>query len=688
MADETNGTKGIPASESPRRNAQRRRMKATPRTRGVQIGATPEETGAFAAIVSPDATEDEIEAFFAQAESANKAAEARRAAAREERARAQAMAQGTASASGSAALGKKKPSADQRLDEAVARLEDPSITLVHGGVSVRGLPANAEKRAAREQGQGTAPQQQGRVPRTNDAFVASVAASGSGAAASANASNRPVSPAPTPSANASWRTGLPSLADEPAAGKPAGSAPAADDQLKPLFPSPGDSAQVDPFAAMSDLPPIDTAAPEETPMYGQFGRVEQGFVSADPMYRERHRGRTILRNVAIAFIVLVLAGFGAWYLWNHRGVEIIVNGVRMSAGSSATVGELYDAERWPVNPGDLVSVAGTLLQEGAGESYAAVVNGEVLTPKESTTRMLHGGETIVFRDGEDILEEYDVTVLEEAPKLVMAGDEQGTVSFVSQWGKAGRTERRRGRTSGETIDEKVSDPQDMVVTTLTPTPANDEKLVALTFDDGPSYYTTQLLNSLSAKNAHATFFSIGQYVDISPDVAAAIVAGGNQLCGHTMTHLTLTEQPSETVYAEVSDGQAALEKATGVKTTTFRPPNGGFRATTWTETGGAVSASILWDIDTLDINKPTADQIIARVNRDIHPGAIVLMYDGGGDRTMDTIALPVLIDQLQEQGYRLVTISELLASDPRIPAEIANGDATMPEDAAWPTEVA
>lgn len=100
-----------------------------------------------------------------------------------------------------------------------------------------------------------------------------------------------------------------------------------------------------------------------------------------------------------------------------------------------------------------------------------------------------------------------------------------------------------------------------------------------------------------------------------------------------------------------------------------------------------MSVSVLWNQDSLDWELPGVEAIVGKALNSIQPGSIILMHDGGGNRDQDVEALPQIIEQLQGAGYRLVTLSELLASDPDIPADIAGGNAQMPEGAVWPTEI-
>ena len=127
---------------------------------------------------------------------------------------------------------------------------------------------------------------------------------------------------------------------------------------------------------------------------------------------------------------------------------------------------------------------------------------------------------------------------------------------------------------------------------------------------------------------------------------------------------------------------------TGVNTTAFRPPYGDFNEKAWLNSGGLASVSVIWNQDSEDWRRPGVDAIVANSEKGVTSGSIILMHDGGGNRDQDVEALPRIIEDLQGQGYEFVTVSELMQSDDSIPDDIAAGNATMPDDATWPTEIA
>lgn len=398
--------------------------------------------------------------------------------------------------------------------------------------------------------------------------------------------------------------------------------------------------------------------------------------------KKKRRGSTIF---ALLFI-LALVGGGAWFWFTQRPVEITVNGLRRSVRIGTTLAEIVHEDGDPYTPGNYVDVAGEVLTEGKGTPYSASIGEEKLEGDQVTDYKVKGGESLTFDNGTDIMEEFSAEVAEVQPKLV-SDDNYGSIIYVAQWGKVGKSERRTGKDSGKTVDTVVEEKQDCVIGHRNIEPADGRQLVALTFDDGPSAYTGKYLDILKEHNAKATFFTLGTELNDNPAMAQRVVDEGHQLGSHTKQHLQLTTVDGDTLRSELKSTFDDIKTATGVETTVFRPPYGDYNIDCWLNSDGLASAYILWNVDTEDWKRPGADAI-ASVASTATNGMVILMHDGGGDRAQDVEALPVLIENLQKSGYELVTINELLASDPTIPEDIATGNAKMPEGAVWPTELA
>ena len=181
-----------------------------------------------------------------------------------------------------------------------------------------------------------------------------------------------------------------------------------------------------------------------------------------------------------------------------------------------------------------------------------------------------------------------------------------------------------------------------------------EKMVALTFDDGPDSKTTpQALEILKRYNAKATFFMVGQNVAANPELAKRVLDEGHQLGIHTWSHPDLTKLPLNQSKKEILDTQEAIYKATGIRPMITRPPYGAINSTVQ----NAVDQSfIMWSVDSLDWKTRNTKAIMQEIVK-THPGSIILMHD---IHQTSIDALPSVLEYLKNNGYTLVTVDELL----------------------------
>lgn len=198
------------------------------------------------------------------------------------------------------------------------------------------------------------------------------------------------------------------------------------------------------------------------------------------------------------------------------------------------------------------------------------------------------------------------------------------------------------------------------------------KYVALTFDDGPHPQNTpRLLDMLRARNIKATFYVIGRSVDLYPQVVRRTVAEGHEIGNHTYTHRLLSKLGDAEVRQEMTRCRDSIARAAGVQPRTMRPPYGGLlqrqRELIHSEFG---YPTILWSVDPLDWKRPGPSVVASRILNATTPGGIVLAHDLHS-QTVD--AMPATIDGLLRQGYRFVTVSQLLAMQPSANAQAAAG---------------
>jgi peptidoglycan/xylan/chitin deacetylase (PgdA/CDA1 family) len=180
-------------------------------------------------------------------------------------------------------------------------------------------------------------------------------------------------------------------------------------------------------------------------------------------------------------------------------------------------------------------------------------------------------------------------------------------------------------------------------------PAKRRGTVFLTFDDGPSQYTPAILNVLRATHSTATFFELGFQQAQYPAEAAQIRAQGSSIGNHTYSHLDLTRLAPAQIRAQI---------ARGPRSGCVRPPYGATNPTVrhiLTQQGLRL---VLWTIDTRDWSRPGTARIVkAASGPAVQAGSIVLLHDGGGDRSQTVAALPQIIATLQHRGYVIRRIS-------------------------------
>jgi peptidoglycan/xylan/chitin deacetylase (PgdA/CDA1 family) len=185
-------------------------------------------------------------------------------------------------------------------------------------------------------------------------------------------------------------------------------------------------------------------------------------------------------------------------------------------------------------------------------------------------------------------------------------------------------------------------------------------MIALTFDDGPWYDTPQFLTLLEREHVVATFFQIGQQIGRYGAVDRRLLRGGDMIGDHTWSHVNVAGDGS---FAAIQIGMAAaaIRHATGgFSPCLFRAPGGGVSPALAAEARRMGFTTIQWDIDPRDWALPGTQAITSNVINNAHPGAIVEMHDGGGNRSETLAALPPIIKTLHRRGYRFVTLTQML----------------------------
>ncbi len=206
-----------------------------------------------------------------------------------------------------------------------------------------------------------------------------------------------------------------------------------------------------------------------------------------------------------------------------------------------------------------------------------------------------------------------------------------------------------------------------------------EKVIALTFDDGPWPETTEkILATLKQEKVKATFYMVGQPLKSFPEIGKKVLADGHVIANHTLHHWYKKMTPL-VAQREIEDTSKIIKEVLNVETAYFRPPGGVL-------TNGLVAYAQqqnqsvnMWSVDSEDSHprRPSPEAMLKTILAGATPGGIVLMHDGGGSHDNTAKAVPQIIAKLRAQGYKFVTVPELLEMSSALPeAPVAQASAT------------
>ena len=184
----------------------------------------------------------------------------------------------------------------------------------------------------------------------------------------------------------------------------------------------------------------------------------------------------------------------------------------------------------------------------------------------------------------------------------------------------------------------------------------DAKLVAFTFDDGPSKYTLDIVNILEEYNASATFFEVGYNIKAHPEITKEVSDRGFEVANHTTDHSKLTKLTEAKYLSKINDNNALFKELTGKDMPYLRPPYGSYNDKIKASAGVPI---VTWSLDTRDWESRNKDKVIEMVINNIKEGDIILFHDLY-ESTRD--AVKELMPLLKEQGYQAVSVGELFKS--------------------------
>lgn len=337
-------------------------------------------------------------------------------------------------------------------------------------------------------------------------------------------------------------------------------------------------------------------------------------------------------------------------------VTVKLDGTTVRLPSGATVADLFARNLVDKRRGDLVSAKDHLrvLKSGGG--------GEPFVSSEGRPigREVAIGSTpdLTSHDGTDAVEPTRVST--ETIKAPIEYLGSGPIETVVTNGTSGVREVTTGAVSGEVVSRRVKvKPVARVV--RRENPYAGAKVVALTFDDGPWPGSTKAIVAILQKNGvKATFFEIGRQVRQMPDISRYVANAGMEMANHSDTHpLNLGKLSASGVSKQITQAQNEIAKASGKRPKFFRPPGGNTTSAMYPVLSKLHLGWVQWDVDTDDWRRPSAEKIVSRVVKNVRPGSVVLMHDGGGDRSSTIKALPTIIQRLKAMGYTFVTVDQL-----------------------------
>lgn len=399
----------------------------------------------------------------------------------------------------------------------------------------------------------------------------------------------------------------------------------------------------------------------------QHGRAQSASSSARLQRQARasqaegtQRKRPPVFIVVIIVVLLAAIAAGAQLCSSATPITVTVNGTQYALRGAKTMQVAIKESGLPVNPGDFISLQGNILQRGAGYPFFATVNDDETADPDY---QLHDGDVITLTDGKDRVESYDA--VEQAVPFEATIVGTGAVHTFAE-GKNGVLEIRTGHESGEVVEKQTVDPQSMAENRIDPNVGND-KVIALTFDNGPSSDTEAILDILAENDAKATFFCLGTAIENGgADIVKRAASQGCQICTHSYDNAAATNgdvsllTPDEQV-AEIERGLQTIKDVLGYEPSRYvRFGSEDIPKSAILNVGPIIDAEIGWTIDTGDWTYMT-DNDIYDVIMSAKTGAVVRMHDGGGSHDATVAALKKALPKLKEQGYTFITIDELMA---------------------------
>lgn len=393
----------------------------------------------------------------------------------------------------------------------------------------------------------------------------------------------------------------------------------------------------------------------------QYLRRSQGFGGRRrPGHGYGGNDRRVYALIMVGCAFLLFVASIVWYA--NRSVEITLNGASVKVRINSDIERVISDQELELEPGDLLAVDDEVLEKGGGTAYTVTLGGKKVSGKKLASIQLEGGEEVTIEDGEDVYEDHDVAATTIEPTLTVEGT--GPVRYVETWGKAGRSEVWTGSKTGKVVDKGVvEEPVNALVKCASVLPGKKTRSTLPLRSTRGRVTRPRKSSAFSRRRASRRRFVSGDKVASNSAAVRAIAESGNEIGTNAYSDVDLRELGASDLRDQITKGFEAVSDAAGTSTALLRPPFGEFSEENWAAAMDLVSVVVTWNVDSGDWLLQGADSVIETVTGSVSNGDIVLFTDNDATASQTVEALPQLIDRLLESGYKLVTISELIATD-------------------------
>lgn len=302
--------------------------------------------------------------------------------------------------------------------------------------------------------------------------------------------------------------------------------------------------------------------------------------------------------------------------------------------------------------------------KGGALKIGDVINADSLEELMKMTANATGADAQLI--DEELLDNWNLTgrgleiTLERGKYGPMSDGTRSVLFTYAELGQRLAVKVNRKTMANDKISEEITSPADEIVIPYPQEINPDKPMIALTFDDGPGAYTDRLLDIFQQHGGKATFFLLGNKIDKRPETVQRMAAEGHEIGGHSWSHKELTKLTDKEIRSQLVKVNNKINELTGLKPAIMRPPYGSYNDDVRAVASKLGLSAINWNVDTLDWKYKDAEYVHKAAKKKLKSGNIILFHDIH-PTTVD--AMEKLVPELIEEGYQLVTVSQLLTAD-------------------------